>query len=43
MKFYGIKLTLRDIKRDLMINMITNVVIKDEIYDIFMGMYNKML
>ena len=43
MKFYDIKLSMRDIKRDLMVNMITNVVLKDEIYDIFIGMYNKMM
>lgn len=41
--FYEIKLSKKDIKRDLMVNMISNVIIKDDIYFILFRMYSKML
>lgn len=38
--FYNLKLGKRDIKRDLMLNMVTNLIIKDEIYLLFIKLYS---
>lgn len=43
MQFYEIQMSKKDIKRDLMVNMITNIVIKEDIYFILFRMYSKML
>lgn len=41
LKFYEIKLGPRDIKRDMMVNVLTNVVVKEEIYIIIFNNYSK--
>jgi len=38
--FYKLRLGKRDIKRDLMLNMVTNLIIKDEIYLLFIKLYS---
>ena len=43
LQFYEIELTRKDIKRDLMVNMITNIVIREDIYFILFRIYSKML
>ena len=43
LKFYEIVLGPRDIKRDMLINVLTNVVVKDEIYFIIFRAYTKLL
>lgn len=42
-EFYEIKMSMKDIKRDLLVNMITNIVIREDIYFILFRMYSKML
>lgn len=43
MQFYEVMLSKRDIKRDLLVNMITNIVIREDIHLILFRMYSKML
>ena len=42
LKFYQIKLSQTDIKRDLLVNMVTNLIVKDEIYFILFSMYSEL-
>ena len=38
--FYGIELGPRDVKRDLAENMVTNIILRDEIYVILFKLYS---
>ena len=42
LKFYMFALKLKDIKRDLIDNMITNMILKDEIYMILFSLYSEL-
>jgi len=42
LKFYHIRLSRTDIKRDLLVNMVTNLIVKDEIYFILFSMYSEL-
>ena len=42
-EFYSIKVNKNDLKRELMVNMVTNIIVKDEIYLILFGMYSQLL
>ena len=42
LKFYQIRLSQTDIKRDLLVNMVTNLIVKDEIYFILFSMYSEL-
>ena len=42
LKFYQIRLSPTDIKRDLIVNMITNQIVRDEIYFILFSMYSEL-
>lgn len=42
LKFYQIKLSPTDIKRDLIVNMITNQIVREEIYFILFSMYSEL-
>jgi hypothetical protein len=41
--FYSIKVNKNDLKRELMVNMVTNIIIKDEIYLILFSVYSQLL
>ena len=41
--FYSIKVDKNDLKRELMVNMVTNIIIKDEIYLILFAVYSQLL
>ena len=43
LKFYFIQLPRQDIKRDLFENIITNIILKDEIYVILFSLYSELL
>ena len=42
LKFYCIELKLNDIKKDLVENMVTNMIIKDDIYIIMHKLYTEL-
>lgn len=42
LKFYAITLKFNDIKRDLIENLVTNMILKDEIYAILYSLYTEL-